>query len=445
MVILGIFFLFLFSCERFPVPEEAPIPLIQTPREAYLAALDSNGLAETQMVKAWNSAGTQALQDNVLLESPFQETGYFRAEAPAALAYRLELKAGELLQIDLVTSPDSILFFVDLFQIESTDSSLNFQHLFNAENFQTDSLNFEVKKDGTYLLRIQPELLSTCRYTLQLIVQPVYGTFPVSGKGNRDIWSFFGDPRDGGKRKHKGIDIFARRGTPAVAAVDGVIRRVRNRGLGGKQVWLIDPERSQSLYYAHLDSQLVFEGQRVQVGDTLGWVGNTGNARNTRPHLHFSIYRRGYGAIDPYPFVATQLAKAPEVRADTSRLGQLARVRLNNTRLRAAPQSRSTTLSFLNRHLPLKLIAASKAWYRVRSPEGITGYLPKNSLEGINRTIKKLKLSNSTELLQSPDPEATPVSSLPSNVELAVIGKNGSYQLVRASEGEIGWIPILAQ
>ena len=275
--------------------------------------------------------------------------------------------------------------------------------------------------------------------------QPVYGTFPVSGKGNRDIWSFFGDPRDGGKRKHKGIDIFARRGTPVMAAIDGVIRRVRNRGLGGKQVWLYDSHRRQSLYYAHLDTQLVREGQLVQAGDTLGLVGNTGNARNARPHLHFSIYRRRYGAIDPHPFVAYRAEKAPAIRADTSQLGQLARVQLHNTRLLAAPQTRSTTLTTLNRHLPLQVIAASNTWYRVRSPDGLSGYLPANSLEDVSRTINKITLAEATELLQSPYPEAAPVSALQSKVEVEVIGKNGSYQLVRDNEGEMGWMPISAR
>lgn len=445
ILVFGAILLCLLSCEQNTIFDTAEPPLVQTPREAYLSALDSNGLASTQMARTWRMAGAQALADSVLLEAPFQETGYFRAADPTALAYRMELKSGELLQIDLVTAPDSILLFADLFYIEATDSTENFRHLFNAENYRTDSLTYEIQEGGTYLLRIQPELLASCRYTLQLIVQPVYGAFPVSGKGNRDVWSFFGDPRDGGRRKHKGVDIFARRGTPVVAATAGRVRSVRDRGLGGKQVWLYDSKRRQSLYYAHLDSQLVRKDQWVKTGDTLGLVGNTGNARNTRPHLHFSIYRRGYGAIDPHPFIAYQAKQAPAVRADTLRLGQLARVRRSNTRLRAAPQPQSTTLATLDRHLPLQVLAASKAWYRVRSPDGRSGYLPDNSLENIERAISQVTLTEATELLQSPYPEAVPVSAVQSKADVAVIGKNGSYQLVRAEDGEIGWMPILGR
>lgn len=438
-------FLLLWSCNPKSVLDGPLAVLIQTPREKYLSALESNGLANTQMAKAWQLAGKKALADSVLVEPPFLETGYFRAEVPSALAYRLELRTGEILKIDLRTDPDSILIFAELFRLEPTDSTMNFRQLFHAENYQTDSLTYEVEQDGIYLLRIQPELLASCRYTLKLIVQPVYGTFPVSDKGNRDVWSFFGDPRDGGKRQHKGIDIFARRGTPVVAAVDGRVRSVRERGLGGKQVWLYDHHRRQSLYYAHLDSQMVREGQQVLAGDTLGLVGNTGNARNTRPHLHFSIYRRGYGAIDPYPFVASRVTKVPAIRADTSRLGQLARVRLRNIKLLAAPQARSTTFATLHRHLPLQIIAATQDWYRVRSPEGLTGYLPANSLEDVSRTLNKVTLSQPTELLRSPDPAAAPVATLRSETEVAVIGKNGNYQLVRDQEGEVGWMPIVAR
>ncbi len=438
--------LVLYSCNQDKVFDTSLPEPERTPREAYLAALDSNGLGQTQMTRSWRSAGVLALKDSILIVPPFQETGYFRAEVPAALSYRMELKRGELLQINLVSGPDSVLFFVDLFQIEPTDSTTNFEHLFSAENYQTDSLAYEVKKDGNYLLRIQPELLTSCRFYLQLLVQPIYGSFPVSGKANRDIWSVFGDPREGGKRIHKGIDIFARRGTPVIAATDGWARRVRERGRGGKQVWLYDTLRYQSIYYAHLDSQLVEEGQWVKAGDTIGLVGNTGNARNTLPHLHLGIYRRGYGAIDPYPFVAFQSKKVPAILVDTARLGRLVRVRLNNAPLMTAPQSRgSITLATLNRHLPLEIIAASKAWYRVRSPDGRSGYLFFNNLEDIDRTIAKVTLDETTELLKSPYSEAAPVSVVRPEEEVFVIGKNGSYQFVQDNKGVMGWVPVLGQ
>jgi len=115
-------------------------------------------------------------------------------------------------------------------------------------------------------------------YELQLTSEPVL-QFPVEGKDEKAIQSFWGAPRDGGRRKHEGNDIFAPKGTPLLALTDGKITRVNNGGLGGKTVWLYDAERGLRYYYAHLDEQLVTKGQRVRRGDVVGTVGNTGNAR----------------------------------------------------------------------------------------------------------------------------------------------------------------------
>jgi murein DD-endopeptidase MepM/ murein hydrolase activator NlpD len=118
------------------------------------------------------------------------------------------------------------------------------------------------------------------------------------------VQSIFGDPRDAGRRQHEGVDIFASRGTPVLSATHGVVTRVGETTRGGRVVWVWDPGRALSLYYAHLSEQHVTIGQRVDAGDVLGTVGNTGNARTTPPHLHFGIYERGRGAIDPYWFIA---------------------------------------------------------------------------------------------------------------------------------------------
>ena len=71
-------------------------------------------------------------------------------------------------------------------------------------------------------------------------------------------------------------------------------------------------DKNFSVYYAHLDEQLVSQGQRVKKGDTLGLVGNTGNAKHTPPHLHFGIYTYN-GAIDPLPFINKEIKTAPLV------------------------------------------------------------------------------------------------------------------------------------
>jgi murein DD-endopeptidase MepM/ murein hydrolase activator NlpD len=125
--------------------------------------------------------------------------------------------------------------------------------------------------------------------------------FPVSGKKS-SIGSFWGAARDGGKRKHEGIDIFAKKGTPVVAVTDGIVSAVTNGGIGGKTVWLRSFDYSWTAYYAHLDQQKVKRGQFVKKGEVLGTVGNTGNARTTPAHLHFGIYTWN-GAVNPLPYV----------------------------------------------------------------------------------------------------------------------------------------------
>lgn len=133
--------------------------------------------------------------------------------------------------------------------------------------------------------------------------------FPVSGKKN-NIGSFWGDERDGGRRKHRGIDIFARKGTPVIAISDGVITASGNNSLGGKIIKLRPSGKLWFAYYAHLDQQLVTEGSYVHQGQVIGTVGNTGNARTTPSHLHFGIYSL-FGAINPLPYIKS----APKILA----------------------------------------------------------------------------------------------------------------------------------
>ena len=125
--------------------------------------------------------------------------------------------------------------------------------------------------------------------------------FPVAGKRS-DIEGFWGDSRDGGRRLHTGIDIYARNGTPVVAISDGVIVNKDNTHYGGKTLWLKPAGHNWTAYYAHLDRQLAKTGQRVRKGQVIGTVGNTGNAKHMPSHLHFGV-EEGKGWVNPLPFV----------------------------------------------------------------------------------------------------------------------------------------------
>jgi murein DD-endopeptidase MepM/ murein hydrolase activator NlpD len=133
---------------------------------------------------------------------------------------------------------------------------------------------------------------------------PVQGVYPA------EVPDHF-TARRGGGRRHNAIDFLVPRGTPVLSADDGVLTRVATNALGGHTVWAADPTGRFAYYYAHLDgwSPGLAPGQRVQRGDVLGWVGTTGNAPATAPHLHFQLLRITDGArpwlgvpIDPRPF-----------------------------------------------------------------------------------------------------------------------------------------------
>ena len=123
--------------------------------------------------------------------------------------------------------------------------------------------------------------------------------FPVTDKTPKDVISGFGAPR--GNRLHQGIDIKADRGTPVLAIADGIVKRVKNGGNGGRQVWLT-LHNEMTVFYAHLHEQWVKEGDQVAQGDAIGSVGNTGNASGVSPHLHFEIILTDKEAVNPLQF-----------------------------------------------------------------------------------------------------------------------------------------------
>ena len=122
---------------------------------------------------------------------------------------------------------------------------------------------------------------------------------PVKGAGKFDFSNSFGTPREG-HRSHQGNDIFAKRGTPVVAPMGGTLRRADGARAG--LAWYIDGDDGVTYYGAHLGSVSVPAG-RVEQGQALGVVGNTGNASSTPPHLHFEIHPGNGAAIDPYGYL----------------------------------------------------------------------------------------------------------------------------------------------
>ena len=271
-----------------------------TPHETYAQRLRQAGLDDTALARDWLSAAERALSTPKPATLPITSEVTHLPATPEAYGYRLKLQRGRVLTVSLtVASSEPSLIFVDLFAPGEPGKPL--RHVASAER-GTTALQHEVDDDGDYILRIQPELLRGGKLTIGQKTTAAL-TFPVAGRTSAAVQSFFLDPRDNNRRDHHGIDIFAPRHTPVLAAADGFVSHVGTSNLGGNIVWVWDPRRGQSHYYAHLERQAVKPGERVAAGDVVGYVGNTGNARSTPPHLHFGIYRRGEGPIDPLPFV----------------------------------------------------------------------------------------------------------------------------------------------
>jgi peptidoglycan LD-endopeptidase LytH len=366
-----------------------------TAHERYAESLRDAGLDSSALGRDWLTAGDSVLRAPLQTTLPLVEAGAYTRDEARAVAYRVRLREGQRLDVSLEAAGLPARIFVDLFEEEGDSTRALAQRTFlhratgepradSAQVAGADSvaarltLSHEAGADGTFVLRVQPELLRAGRFTLRMQIAPTLA-FPVDGAGNRAILSLFGVARDGGRRSHHGIDIFAPRGTPVLASANGIVRSTTPNQLGGIVVWLTDTARSQSLYYAHLDRHVVAAGMPVRVGDTLGFVGNTGNARTTAPHLHFGIYRRPRGPVDPLQHV-WQHPTATGKALDTTWLGRAATARGRTVALRVAPAVNADTIRRLPVQMALTVRGATGSWLRVVLPDGTSGYVEQRAL-----------------------------------------------------------------
>ncbi|WP_267433649.1 M23 family metallopeptidase [Sphingomonas sp. GM_Shp_1] len=142
---------------------------------------------------------------------------------------------------------------------------------------------------------------------------------PIADYSVTSLRHDWGDPREGGERQHRGIDLMAPGGTPVVAALPGTVEKLFDSARGGHTLYIRSLDRRWSLYYAHLKSYApgLAEGQRVAQGQVVGYVGDTGNAGAGNTHLHFGIsWMRAGDAwyqgepVDPYPLLAGKTASS---------------------------------------------------------------------------------------------------------------------------------------
>jgi murein DD-endopeptidase MepM/ murein hydrolase activator NlpD len=159
--------------------------------------------------------------------------------------------------------------------------------------------------------QLAPDLTPASEPAIRSAVVPHPLIVPVAGVPRSAMRDMFNESR--GNRRHEAIDILAPRGTPVIAAADGVVKKLFTSVPGGLTVYQFDPEENYCYYYAHLDAYApgLKEGQRLRSGDAIGFVGTTGNAPKDTPHLHFALIRldpdkRWWKGtyVDPYPLLS---------------------------------------------------------------------------------------------------------------------------------------------
>ncbi|GAA4338025.1 M23 family metallopeptidase [Flaviaesturariibacter amylovorans] len=415
-----ILFLVLLTCFLFSCSGKGGAFGGRTPLQRYAQKLIDADLRTTTLGGLWLRAYDSSLQAPEVVSLPYRKAGYFADTEPRAVSIAFAAGRGSGLQIDVTPrSAGDFRLYTELWRQES-DGQYRLVHAFDSAQ---RAYTYTADKEEKLLLRLQPELLQKGEYTLSITVGPSLA-FPVPRGRIGSVW---GDARDGGARRHEGIDIFAPRRSAIIAIAPGTVGRVETTRRGGKVVWLRPDDRPINLYYAHLEEQLVEAGDRVDIGDTIGLVGTTGNAKGTPPHLHFGIYGRG-GAIDPEPYVDPEL----------KRPGLVARsVAGNWMRLRRAIEWNGIEFS------PNELLRVTDVDERFA-----IGYTPGcqklkvalSNLQNIDNQIVRLSNAAYIPLLDEPSERAAAQQAIAPRGSVYLRGFWRDYALVRQGTLE-GWVP----
>ncbi|MEM9835887.1 MAG: M23 family metallopeptidase [Bacteroidota bacterium] len=335
-----------------------------TPRTQWLRQAKQDGIEQLDL---WEASYEKAAGEKLVITLPHREKIKHSGEnGRTAHAFRIDLPAGRQLRIRCEKIND-LRIFGALYGERKLGYPLAF---WEADQWE---LTYENRwaKGQTVRFLVQTPPQASVEFALEFTTSPIL-TFPVQGRSEKSIQSFWGDPRDGGRRKHEGNDVFAPKGTPLLAVVNGRVDRVKEGGIGGKVVWLSDGEgRGLDYYYAHLDEQMVSVGDLVNRGEVIGTVGNTGNAQFTPPHLHFGIYDGA--AMDPFEFIrdADGAAKPPQLSLDKVPAKVPGR---GNHYLRITPSREGEVMRQLQNGEAVSIVGATGRFYRLMTSAGEVGY-----------------------------------------------------------------------
>lgn len=403
---------------------------------AYKLSIQQANLHNTALGRDWLDAADKALDSPIEIETPFEEVFYVDPSKAFGIAYIFETLRGQRIEVDLsIEAIDSTLLFMELYRINK-----NSGQKVKVASAKKDSsfLKFEPRKDNKYILLLQPELLRGGRFRLT-IKNIATLVFPVTGQDKNSIGSNFGEPREGGRRKHHGVDIFAARHTEVIACSDGYITNVGTSDLGGNIIWLYDSKRMLNIYYAHLQTQDVKINTRIKPGQVIGTVGNTGNARTTPPHLHFGLYHRIDGPIDPINFLIKTNEIPPEIKSDLSYIGQWVRSKNSSLSCLSSKGLKLPLAEQLEKNSLMKVEGAAGHLYRVNLPDGTISYIKSGNIEPID-IVDRIKTDISLPFLNNPDENGIQIHEIHQGDSLKIYGYFRNYIYASTMNGIRGWI-----
>lgn len=418
------------ACSNPLLKPDAPL------REQYIQQLQQNPTIALPLADAWQHEGRRAMAQQLPIALPYRERQQLDPMSTQASVFRFSMQADHRLEIRIDRPATTIGgLIIDLMHDDGT-STRRIAALSPDEHHAI----VRIKAPGQYRLRSQSVHGSAGPITLTLSRQlPLQ--FPVQTARRDAVQSLFGAERDAGRRSHHGIDIFAERHTPVLAASSGTISRVGETPRGGLHIWQSAPGTGR-LYYAHLESAVVVAGDTVERGQIIGTVGNSGNAITTRPHLHFGVYAGWSGPVDPLPLVG-RFDLNSSIRS--SRLddppgpmnARWLRVDADRLNLRSGPNRRASRTGVLERGQLVQVRANLNDWLRVVSSDGQAGYVSRNFL-GAPQS-RALTLDSSLDLFASPNDHAALIGRLDAGTLVADRGQFNRHQWIETADGFRGW------
>jgi hypothetical protein len=182
---------------------------------------------------------------------------------------------------------------------------------------------------------------------------------------------------------------------------------------------------------------MVDDGQLVSTGDTIGTVGNTGNARTTPPHLHFGIYQSG--PIDPYHYIAEINNNSDKIRTNQDWIGKTMRSS-SKAKLKIQGNQRTSETIDLPKNSIMQGLGANSNYYRVQLPDKTIGFVHYSNVEIAAKPVMQTSSDQFQKLYVSPTDTTIHSDHVKEGELVNIIGDFTGFQMVEKKNGNTGWI-----